>query len=178
MQECLFQIQSLQNNRPLPCRYNHALIRNRCISNSCLESGLWHFLTEHCNWEIPSEHVAYEGDAGCQLFHFIYHSPSLYSCSSSITPKGSMAYSGFEASPGNVDRLCEISRQKPYNYYTTILYIVLWWNVVTHWIIVSPCIRYVTSAHKWFMEEDCCQQLGPGAWWIILSDVPFTKLWH
>lgn len=26
-----------------------------------------------------------------------------------------MAYSGFEASPGNVDRLCEISRQKPYN---------------------------------------------------------------
>lgn len=39
---------------------------------------------------------------------------SLCSCSSSITPKTSVAYSAFEASRGGPGRLCEISRHGPY----------------------------------------------------------------
>lgn len=83
-------------------------------SNSYVVSGLWHFLTQRCNWEITSRRGVHQGHAGCRQFHFIYDNPSLQSCSSSITPKASIAYSGFEASPGRADRLCEISHHKPY----------------------------------------------------------------
>lgn len=78
-------------------------------SNSCVESGLWHILTQRYNWEVTRQRGLCQGHAGCQQFHFIYGNPSLSSCSSSITPRAAVAYSSFEVSTGNVDRLREIS---------------------------------------------------------------------
>lgn len=76
-------------------------------SNSCVESG--HFLTQHYNWAVTSQRGLCQGHAGCRQFHFIYDNPSLLSCSSSITPRATIAYSSFEVSTENVERLREIS---------------------------------------------------------------------
>lgn len=103
------------------------------------------------NWDVNSQHNMHQGHVRRRQFHFavadIYHNPSLQHCSSSITPKPSMVYSGFEDSPGKADRLCEISWDRPYKILPSDETLSLLW------ITVSSCICDVTSVDRLSMSH-------------------------